>query len=78
MDTKAQIKDILVKLLKVRPEELKDEVSLQESIGIDSTEMVETAIALEKAFNIKFDLQQISKSSSINGIEQAVKSKLKQ
>ena len=47
---KNKIKDVLVTLLKVRPEELKDDVSLQDCIGVDSTEIVETVIALEKAF----------------------------
>ena len=45
---KQKIKEILVNLLKVKPEELKDDVSLQDSIGVDSTEMVETVIGLRR------------------------------
>ncbi len=75
MEIKAKIKEVLVNLLKVRPEELKDEVSLQESIGVDSTEMVESVIALEKAFSIKLSPKEITKSSSINDIEKIIISK---
>ena len=76
MDIKAQIKDVLVKLLKVKPEELKDEVKLYDSIGVDSTEMVEALIALEKAFNTKLSSNEIGKFSTINDIEKIIQSKI--
>lgn len=76
MDTKAQIKDVLVKLLKVRPEELKDDISLQDGIGVDSTEMVEAVIVLEKTFNTKLSPKEITKFSTINDIEKIIQSKL--
>ncbi len=76
MDIKAQIKDILVKLLKVKPEELKDDVKLYDSIGVDSTEMVEALIALDKAFNIKLSSNEIGKFSTINDIEKVIQSKI--
>ena len=76
MDTKSQIKDLLSNLLKVKPEELKDEVSLQDSIGVDSTEMVETVIALEKAFGKKLNPKEITKFSTLNDIDKVIQSKL--
>lgn len=76
METKDKIKEILVKLLKVRPEELKDDLTLQDGIGVDSTEMVETVIALEKAFNTKLSPKEITKFSTINDIEKVIQSKL--
>jgi acyl carrier protein len=72
---KEKIKEILVKLLKVRAEELKDDVSLQDSISVDSTEMVETVIALEKNFGVKFSPKEITKFSTINDIEKVIQSK---
>lgn len=75
MDTKAKVKEVLVNLLKVKVEELKDDLSLQDSIGVDSTEMVESVIALEKAFNIKLSPKEITKYSSINDIERVIISK---
>jgi len=76
MGTKAQIREVIVKLLKVKPEELKDEVSLQDSIGVDSTEMVETVIALEKAFGKKLSPKEVTKFSTINEIEKIIDAKL--
>jgi len=76
METKEKIKDILVKLLKVKPEELKDDVSLLDGIGVDSTEMVETVIALEKAFATKLSPKEITKFSTINDIDKIIQSKI--
>lgn len=76
METKAKIKDVLVKLLKVKPEELKDDVKLYDGIGVDSTEMVEAVIALEKAFNTKLSPKEITKFSTINDIEKVIQSKI--
>lgn len=76
MDTKTKIKDVLVQLLKVRPEELKDELNLSDSLGVDSTEMVETVIALEKAFGTKLSPKEITKFSTINDIEKVIQSKI--
>ncbi|MCM8763368.1 MAG: acyl carrier protein [Candidatus Omnitrophica bacterium] len=76
MDIKLQIKDTLSKLLKVKLEDLKDDVALQNSVGVDSTEMVEAVIALEKTFNTKLSPNEITKFSTINDIEKIVQSKL--
>ena len=76
MDTKAKIKDVLVKLLKVKPEELKDDLNLSTSIGVDSTEMVETVIALEKEFSTKLSPKEITKFYTINDIEKVIQSKI--
>lgn len=76
MDTKAKIKETLVSLLKVKPEELKDDINLQSSAGVDSTEMVETVIALEKAFGVKLSPKEITKFSTINDIEKIIQSKI--
>lgn len=76
MDTKNQIKDVISKLLKVKIDALKDDVSLVNGIGVDSTEMVETVIALEKAFSAKLSPKEITKNSTINDIEKVISSKL--
>jgi acyl carrier protein len=77
MDVKAKVRDVLVKLLKVRPEEIKDDINLADGIGVDSTEMVETVIALEKEFGTKLSPQEITKFSTINEIEKVIQSKLR-
>lgn len=76
MEVKAKVKEVLVRLLRVKPEELKDDVALQDGIGVDSTEMVEIAIALEKTFNIKLDSKEITKSSTLNDMEKIIHSKI--
>jgi len=72
MDTKERIKNVFVKALKVKPEELKDTVKLYDGIGVDSTEMVEVVIALEKEFGVKLSPKEITKFSTINEIENVV------
>ena len=76
MEIKAKVKEVLVNLLRVKPEELKDDVSLEDSIGVDSTEMVEAVIALEKAFATKLTAKEITKSSTLNDIQKVIESKL--
>jgi len=76
MDIKIKIKEVLSNLLKVKIEELKDEVSLINSIGVDSTEMVESVIALEKAFSVKLSPKEITKNSTINDIVTNIQPKL--
>jgi acyl carrier protein len=76
METKAKIKEVLSSLLKVKIEELKDEVTLIDSIGVDSTEMVESVIALEKSFGVKLSPKEITKNSTINDITGNIEKKL--
>lgn len=76
MEIKNQVKDVVVNLLKVKPESIKDDVGLEQGIGVDSTEMVELVIALEKAFNTKLSPKEITKSSTVNDIEKIIQSKI--
>ena len=73
---KDKVKEVLANLLKIKIEELKDDVSLQNSIGVDSTEMVESVIALEKAFGVKLNVKEVTKNSTINDIANNIQSKL--
>ena len=76
MDTKTKIKEVLSNLLKVKIEELKDDVALINSIGVDSTEMVESVIALEKSFGVKLSPKEITKNSTIIDIANNIQSKI--
>lgn len=76
METKAKIKDTLAKILKVKPEELQDDIRLCDGIGVDSTEMVEALIGLEKAFGTKLSSNEIGKASTINDIDKVIQSKI--
>jgi len=76
MDTKTKIKEVISGLLKVKIEELKDDSTLIDSIGVDSTEMVESVIALEKSFGVKLSPKEITKNSTIDDIAANIQSKL--
>ena len=76
MDVKVKIKEVLSNLLKVKIDELKNELSLVNSIGVDSTEMVESVIALEKAFAVKLSPKEITKNSTIDDIAGNIEAKL--
>jgi len=76
MDTKAKVKEVISGLLKVKIEELKDGSTLIDSIGVDSTEMVESVIALEKSFGVKLSPKEITKNSTIDDIAANIESKL--
>lgn len=75
MDTKTKVKDVIVKLLKVRPDELKDGLSLEQSLGVDSTEMVEVCIALQKEFGISIQEKEVAKQHSLEQIAKVIDSK---
>ncbi|MFA5115275.1 MAG: acyl carrier protein [Candidatus Omnitrophota bacterium] len=76
MEIKEKIKEVIAGVLKVRAEEIKDDAKLYEGIGVDSTEMVEVVISLEKAFNTKFSPKEITKFSTLSEIEKAIQSRL--
>jgi len=75
METKQKIRDTLITLLKLKPGELKDDVRLSDGIGVDSTEMVEFVISLEKVFGKKLSPKEITKACTINDIDKIIQSK---
>jgi acyl carrier protein len=75
MDTKVKVKDVIVKLLKVKPEELKDGQTLEQSLGVDSTEMVEICIALQKEFGLELGEKEVTKYQTLDQIAGVVNQK---
>ena len=75
MDTRTKVKDVIVKLLKVKPEELKDGQSLEESLGVDSTEMVEVCIALQKEFGVRLEEKEVTKYQTVDQISGVIEQK---
>ena len=68
MEVKEKVREVLINLLKLKPQEVKDDVRLCDGIGVDSTEMVEVVIALEKAFGVKLSAKELTKFCSLNDI----------
>ena len=55
---------LMVQILSIQPEEIAMDERLCDSLGVDSTEMVELVIVLEKKFGITIEDEQITKFSS--------------
>ncbi len=78
MEIREKIRETIINLLKLKPQELKDDEKLCDGIGADSTELVELVITLEKAFGVKLSPKEITKFCSVNEIEKTIQSKLSQ
>jgi acyl carrier protein len=64
MSVEQEVKAIIIKTLSVLPAEFKIDERLYDSLGVDSTEIVELVIALEKKFSVQIEDKQITKFSS--------------
>lgn len=71
-----RIKKLFVKLFDVRPDELTSEANLNDDLGMDSTEMVELTLALEKEFKIKIRDGEITNEHSVGDVLRIVENKL--
>ena len=76
MEVKQRIRETIINLLKLKPQELKDDEKLCDGIGADSTELVELVIALEKAFGVKLSSKEVTKFCTLNDIEKIIQSKV--
>jgi len=63
-----KVKNIFNKVLDIAPEDIKSDAKLDESLGIDSTEMVEISVGIKKEFNVKLADNEIKKTHTINEI----------
>lgn len=75
MSVAEDVQEVIVQTLSVKPEEVKLEENLADSLGVDSTEMVDLTVALEKKFGVKIDAKEITKSSSPQEIANLIESK---
>ena len=75
MSTEQGVQEVIVQTLSVKPEEIKLDKNLYDSLGVDSTEMVDLRVALEKKFGVKIEGREISKSSSPEDIIRVIESK---
>lgn len=74
-DLEAKVKAIFKKVLDIKPEEIVPGAKLDESLGIDSTELVEISVAIKKELNVPLKDNELKKSHSFNEIIQIIKSK---
>jgi len=59
------LKEILIEKIEITPEEFNPEAKLADDFGVDSTELVEIILSLEKALGIKIPEGRIKKNFSI-------------
>jgi len=59
------LKEILIEKIEITPDEFKPEAKLADDFGVDSTELVEIILSLEKVLRIKIPEGIIKKNFSI-------------
>lgn len=75
MSLKEEVIQVIVDTLEVEKEELVEGKKLYDSIGVDSTEMVELTVALSKNFGIKVKADEVTKNSTPEDIVKVVEQK---
>lgn len=70
-----RVKNLFKKVLDIAPEDIKPDVTLSESLGIDSTEMVEISVGLKREFSVSIADNEIKKTHTFNEIIGILKTK---
>ena len=69
------VKEVLNKVLDVQPDDIQPDARLEESLEVDSTEMVEISVGIKKACNVPLADNELKKSHSFNDIVGILKAK---
>ncbi|MFH1771622.1 MAG: acyl carrier protein [Candidatus Omnitrophota bacterium] len=64
MSIKDETIELMCRTLDVTKEELKENQKLYDSIGVDSTEIVELTVSLKKHFGVQLETNEITKMST--------------
>jgi acyl carrier protein len=75
MSVEREVQAVIIQTLNILPEELKLDERLYDSLGVDSTEIVELVIVLEKKFSVVIEDKLITKFSSPREIIALMQSK---
>lgn len=75
MELKQEVFDLIAKTLDVGAQELSESERLYDSVGVDSTEMVEMVVSLNKHFGVKIETNEITKFSTPLEIADMVQAK---
>ena len=70
-----KVKEIFKKVLDIKPEEIVPGAKLDESLDIDSTEMVEISVVIKKELGVSLKDNELKKTHSFNDIVAIIKSK---
>ncbi|MDP8290365.1 MAG: phosphopantetheine-binding protein [Candidatus Susulua stagnicola] len=75
MELEKEIIKLISETLDIEEAEVKSDQKLYDSIGVDSTEMVEIVVTLSKHFGLKIETNEITKFSTINEIVDLIERK---
>jgi len=75
MELKEEVVELISKTLDIEENEIKEGQKLYDSIGVDSTEMVELVVTFNKHFGIKIETNEITKFSTLNEIVEVIRKK---
>ncbi len=70
-----KLKAVLKKVLDIKESEIVPGAKLDESLGIDSTEMVEISVAIKKELGVVLKDNELKKTHSFNEIVDIIKTK---
>lgn len=71
-EVRSKIDSILIKLLNVGPEEIKDESLIMSDLGADSLDIVEIGMEIEKEFNIVVADEVLEQINTVSDLETAI------
>ncbi len=74
-DIESKLKSIFKKVLDIKESEIVPGAKLDESLGIDSTEMVEIAVVIKKELGVTLKDNELKKTHSFNDIVAILKTK---
>ena len=75
IDIETKLKAIFKKVLDIKESEIIPDAKLDESLGIDSTEMVEIFVVIKKEMGVALKDNELKKTHSFNEIVEILKSK---
>ena len=75
MQLEQAVKEVIQKVLDVKPEQIEGDDKLSEAFGVDSTEMVEIAVGIKKKLNVPIGDNELKKTHSVNEIIGILRSK---
>lgn len=76
--TAERVKDIIVKQLGVKPEEVTDDASFTDDLGADSLDLVEVVMALEEEFGAQIPDEEAEKIKTVGDAVKFIDSNLAQ
>ena len=76
MNVETKVKEILQKVLDIKPDQVKPDTRLDQAFGVDSTEMVEIAVGIKKELGIPLANNELKKNYSFNEILEVIASKM--